>query len=180
MGEAPCDGCLSVTLRRAQAGIDSSRYDTVGSVWSRGEILARCSAELWPRSTRKSVSSFLSPALLLRTKPPLALRYAPSFRSFVRPILACCPIRTKHKAKLKKVGKNEKQEKLVNLLRISLSASWVLDIFSFVRVLLQTNCPKLERPSRGVYTPTTLSRFFFLFMGKLINIKSINTFISPV
>lgn len=26
-------------VRRVQAGIDSSRYDTVGSVWSCGEIL---------------------------------------------------------------------------------------------------------------------------------------------
>lgn len=99
--EGLCDGGLSTAPRRSQARIDSSRYATVGSVWSHGEILhaAAPSSDPDPPGEVFHLLS-LSLSLLFRTKAPLALRYAPSFHSFVHPILACCPIRTKHKAKV--------------------------------------------------------------------------------
>lgn len=64
---------------------------------SHGEALDAATQSSDPDPRRKMMFHLLSLALFFRTKAHLALRYVPPFHPFVHLVLACFPIRKKHK-----------------------------------------------------------------------------------
>lgn len=187
------DGCLSITIDSEHVGtrsgfvsqpVQKQIQSVQCAAQSHGETLNAATQSSDPDPRRKTMFHLLSLSLVFRTKAHLALRYVLPFHSFVHPILACFPIRKKHKAKKKTTKKHsmlvEYPHEFVfrralfdmNFINSLINQTALLTFACFVCVKLlcaasNSNRAKSYRPCPSACTPlcVVLPRFFsFNFM----------------